>query len=410
MKDATYAVSVIIPVYNTANYIRECLRSVFNQTISAIEIICIDDCSTDESYSIVKEFAEQDKRIRLFRNENNRGLSVTRNVAISNAKGKYIFFLDSDDLIRKDTLEILLESAEDYNADIVQFDYHHLFEEGVDVWYRSPKANYHGMNGVYNGKDFFAELALNRVFEAQACIRLFRRKLIQDNNISFYGGILHEDYLFSFLSFMHAKRVVCCDEDLYTYRKRASGITNRTDVLRSQSYFMVFCEVFSYWRNNSFSDEVSKAINVLVRDLFYMFVRYEDAMESKESFPFGTVADKWLYTTMVNYTLPAYEYITLYDDFVNTISEEKEIYIYGAGNYGKELYNKLVALDIYVKGFLVSDSSQSGKLCLGRRIIAIDEYNRGQKGLVIVAVSPKIEREIVDMLEEKDCRYMLLHE
>ena len=409
----TIKVSVIIPIYNDEKYLPECIDSVLSQTMTEFEVICIDDCSTDDSFAIVNKYAEMASRIHVYQNKNNEGPSATRNCGIEAAQGEYIFFLDADDFIRADTFELLLERAKSCDADIVQFAYHHKFEEGVKVWYRNPKANYHNLPEVYSGKEFFCELVNNRIFEAQACIRMFRREFLMENQIKFYEGILHEDYLFSFLSFMNAKKVVCCDEDLYTYRKHPKGITNRTDILRSQSYFIVFTEVWKYWNDNGDSKELSKAISVLERDLFNMYMAYEGYEAGNYSLPFGTCADKWLYKTITKHTAPApppIEYIHLTDEMISSIRSHNNIFIYGAGNYGKELYNKLSQLDIYVESFLVSENDHRGKLCLGRKIIAINDLVEVRDMLILVAVSSKIEDEIVRLLKVKGYRYLLLHE
>ncbi|WP_232473267.1 glycosyltransferase family 2 protein [Brachyspira sp. SAP_772] len=111
-------VSVVIPVYNVEPYLRECLDSVINQTLKEIEIICIDDRSTDNSYQILEEYAKKDSRIRIFQNEKNSGAGKSRNKGINNSKGEYIGFIDSDDYISNDYFESLYYTAKKFNSDI----------------------------------------------------------------------------------------------------------------------------------------------------------------------------------------------------------------------------------------------------------------------------------------------------
>ena len=111
-------VSVIIPVYNVEKYLSECLDSVINQSLKEIEIICIDDCSTDNSYNILLEYAKKDNRIKLLRNEENKGVGFTRNKAINIASAEYIYFIDPDDYIDLDYIEQLYITAKKYNSDI----------------------------------------------------------------------------------------------------------------------------------------------------------------------------------------------------------------------------------------------------------------------------------------------------
>ena len=113
-------VSVIIPVYNVEKYLEEALESVINQTLKDIEIIIINDGSTDRSLEIAKGYALKDKRIKII-DQKNQGLSVARNRGIENAKGKYIYFMDSDDYIALETLEVCYKKCEEYELEMIYF-------------------------------------------------------------------------------------------------------------------------------------------------------------------------------------------------------------------------------------------------------------------------------------------------
>ena len=112
-----YKLSVIIPVYNVENYLRECLDSITSQTVKDIEIICIDDGSTDNSPKILKEYQKKDSRIKIITKENG-GQASARNLGIKKAQGEYIAFIDSDDFIESEMLEKLYTKAKDNNLDI----------------------------------------------------------------------------------------------------------------------------------------------------------------------------------------------------------------------------------------------------------------------------------------------------
>lgn len=112
-------VSVIVPVYNVEDYLIECLTSIINQTLKEIEIICIDDCGTDNSINILKEYAKKDDRIRIISHKENKGLGPARNTGIKESKGEYISFIDSDDYISRDYLENLYNTIIKYDTDIV---------------------------------------------------------------------------------------------------------------------------------------------------------------------------------------------------------------------------------------------------------------------------------------------------
>lgn len=114
-------ISVIIPVFNVENYLAKCLDSVINQTLKEIEIICVDDGSTDNSFNILNEYKSSDDRIQVYQQENG-GHSAATNTALKYIKGDYIFFLDSDDWIELDALEKLYNNATENNCDLVLYD------------------------------------------------------------------------------------------------------------------------------------------------------------------------------------------------------------------------------------------------------------------------------------------------
>ena len=114
-----YKVSIIIPVYNVEQYLAQCLDSVINQTYKNIEIICVNDCSLDNSFKILDEYSKNDKRIKIINRENNGGLSAARNTGLDNASGKYIYFLDSDDWIDLDYIEKMLNAAIKNEVEVV---------------------------------------------------------------------------------------------------------------------------------------------------------------------------------------------------------------------------------------------------------------------------------------------------
>ena len=112
-------VSVIIPVFNTEEYLPKCISSIINQTIKNIEIICVNDCSTDNSLKILQNFSKQDIRIRIVDLKENKGVSNARNTGIDLAQGEYIYFIDSDDWIDTNYLEEMLTKIKEVNSDII---------------------------------------------------------------------------------------------------------------------------------------------------------------------------------------------------------------------------------------------------------------------------------------------------
>lgn len=200
-------ISVIIPVYNVEKYIRQCIDSVVNQTLKDIEIIVVNDGTKDNSMKIINEYIS-DKRIIVINKENG-GLSSARNVGMKLAKGEYIYFLDSDDFINEETLEILYNNSE--NADIVfsSFTYYNeKFKTNKKSKFKFPFNNYinKGIYFLYNGE------------EINVWNKLYKFSFLRKYKFSFIENIIYEDQDFGFKTFMMAQSVKYINNYNYNYR------------------------------------------------------------------------------------------------------------------------------------------------------------------------------------------------
>ena len=211
-------VSIIIPVHNAAPYLRQCLDSVFVQAFSDYEVICIDDASTDDSANILDEYAAAHERFTVIKGTFG-GPSATRNAGLAIAQGTYIAFLDSDDWWEPNMLERVVGVAEEKAADIVIFDY----------WLRYETDGY---IDTYRDQDMFKRLD-GKVVDFHTCPelsgfvgvwdRLFRRDLLEENDIHYADGHLYEDAIYSFQTMVVAKRIAIIADHLYWYRREVSG-------------------------------------------------------------------------------------------------------------------------------------------------------------------------------------------
>ena len=182
-------ISIIIPVYNAEPYLNQTLSSLVRQTFKSIEIICVDDRSTDRSLEILKQFAQEDTRIKIINNSFNLGAARSRNVGMAQAQGEYISFIDSDDFADLDFYEKLLKTALTKQADIVKGSYKYEPE--------------HGMDAEVNKK--IAEDKNN--FSFGYCSAIFRHRLIKDNAIKFPELIDMEDPVFAYQAALKANTV-----------------------------------------------------------------------------------------------------------------------------------------------------------------------------------------------------------
>ena len=221
-------ISVIIPTYNVEKYIWECLDSAINQTFEDIEIICIDDKSTDKTPEIINEYALKDSRIRAYANDENKGIAYNRNYSLSLAKGKYIYFLDSDDYIELDALEKLYKLAEEKSLDMIMFKVIH-FKNLTKREFKSVYTEMHYLEKPMKDKIFNYEDV--KEFAAEICVnlpgKLFKRDLIKD--IEFPNGYIFEDVPFFLEALIKAKRVYFLQEHLCHKRDRRKSIMTTYD-------------------------------------------------------------------------------------------------------------------------------------------------------------------------------------
>ena len=213
-------ISIIIPIYNVAPYLRQCLDSVINQNHSDYEIICVNDGSTDNSLSILEEYKKQYPQINLISQEN-KGLSAARNAGIRAATGDYVLFLDSDDWLEDNALKILHDNIG--GEDMLCFNGRRYFEDGTQ---EEPDAGQTETN--LTGWDYYNKYALiSRKFHFVCVVlRLYRKQFLMDNHLFFEEGIYHEDNLFTPIACYYAEKVKVIPNCLYVYRIRNESITH----------------------------------------------------------------------------------------------------------------------------------------------------------------------------------------
>lgn len=213
-------VSVIIPIYNVEKYLEYCLDSVINQTYSNLEIICINDGSTDNSENIVKKYQQQDQRITLI-TKKNKGLSDTRNVGLDNSNGSYLFFLDSDDCIDQCCIERLIDIALSTSCQIVSCE----FERFTHGYYHSKPTNQANNNLIDESYKVYMHGYYNsdlKIFLNIACAKLYERSLFE--SIRFPVGKINEDEYTTYKTYAKAKSACHYFFPLYGYRQRKNSI------------------------------------------------------------------------------------------------------------------------------------------------------------------------------------------
>lgn len=240
-------VSVILPIYNVAPYLDEAFQSLLSQTLSDIEIIAVNDGSTDNCQEIINRYAAQDSRIIVIQQEN-QGLSMARNVALPYVKGKYIYMMDSDDVLScSDALQICYEYAEKNHSDFIFFDGERFID---NVSYCHSSINRTHL--VDENKKYEGEFLLNLMLDTKKHNSVVWLLLINHNymnrlRLRFYPGIIHEDELFTTILTLCSNNIYCLKRSLIKHRVRSSSIMGLQYTKRNlDCYLTVIDELFKF--------------------------------------------------------------------------------------------------------------------------------------------------------------------
>ena len=218
-------ISIIIPIYNTEKYLRQCLDSIINQTLSDIEIICIDDGSTDKSLEILEEYEKQDSRIKIL-TQDNKGTATARNNALNIATGEYILCVDSDDYIRNDALELIYNKAKSINSDMLSFGGTNFDNKtGKDLG--NPYYEFRYLPENFNTDTFTYKDCINFITKmaVSSCLTAYKFDFIKNHNITFPVGLCFEDNVFFHKALLNAQKCGILNEKLYFRRVHSASIT-----------------------------------------------------------------------------------------------------------------------------------------------------------------------------------------
>lgn len=223
-EDAMPKVSVIVPVYNTERYVQQALDSICRQTLHELEIIVVNDGSTDGSAEVLRQATLEDSRIQAYE-QDNRGPSLTRNIGIGHARGKYIYLMDSDDLLEENALELCYRKCEAENLDFVFFDAEYFYE---GLLKNPPSLQYSHTRGladkIYEGREILGLQLEKHSFTPSACLSFIRRSFLDEHALRFFPHILHEDQLFTALLYLQAHRVGLIKQPFFHRRMRVGSI------------------------------------------------------------------------------------------------------------------------------------------------------------------------------------------
>lgn len=239
-------ISVVVPVFNVEKYLRRCLESLSSQTYKDLEIIMVNDGSTDNSQDICDEYVERDKRFKLIVKANG-GLSDARNKGFEIATGEYILFIDSDDYIANNSIEEFVELIYNYNCpDIIIGSYLKVTDEQTV----SDTCCYTNAQ-LMKGEEYLLKCySKNENIMITAWSKIYKRTFLRENNLSFRKGIVHEDELFTPNAILKSKRIVVSDLSFYRYCIREGSImTAKNQIKNAKSVYLIVHELDKIYAN-----------------------------------------------------------------------------------------------------------------------------------------------------------------
>lgn len=379
-----------MPVFNTAVYLKESIKSLLQQTYTEFELICVNDASSDNSFDILREFQQQDDRIVIINHEVNCGAAISRNDGLKIAKGEYVIFLDSDDCFYQDMLEISYQHATENDADVVIFG-SETMENGL-----LKKSGYHFQYiDSAEKKDFFLPKVRHVPWD-----KLVRKKILQNYDIWFQDIPTNNDIFYSFAVVLMSEKIIVCDKNLLQYRYgRTGSLTNRR--FSGENHTVdAFYALFRFGVKNKIDNQLAAVLINLIADNLQLYL-------SEESFPLKIRMDslknllgykdmidelyqygkknvlyphnlEFVHRLIKDIDVCGIEYFQYYLDSVRKIIDERRkkghtVALWGCGQNGRSLLQLLDDANVSVDYVIDENQQIQGEFCGRYQIKSYEE-------------------------------------
>ena len=283
-------ISVIVPVYNVDKYIEKCLDSLVHQTFdpSYFQIILVNDCSTDKSLSIIKKYLSKYKNIILINNNKNEGPGNTRNKGLKFAKGKYVFFLDSDDYISKTALSIVYNKAKKYNADVVAYNFTKVTESSKK--FLPCRKDF---DNLTKNKNNLIKKFLSAEIDGSVIFSFIKREILSKNDILFQN-IIHEDTPVIFQVYYFSEKIIKLNDIIYYKVFRDTSIVNNLTKKRISGLLTSFRIVLAFLKEkksniNEFMPYYLKGFAGIVGSLIELNLKFYPSDFSKRKYIYNYI-------------------------------------------------------------------------------------------------------------------------
>lgn len=286
-------ISVIIPVFNTKKYLKECLDSVLNQCGVIYEVICVDDASTDGSYELLMEYQiRYPDKIRVFR-KNHGGISKARNYGFKQAKGRYIYYMDSDDVLKADALSFMFQNCEKYSLDLFFFSFENFADDVImaekyqRMIQKKQKRRKQTME-VLTGREQFTKFVMEDEYYVTVWCQCIRKEYALKSGLQFPDVMYFEDQIYTYQALDEAQVVACSAEAFYLKRIRQGSVCTdleKTNYIQGNLQTVFFLEKILADKKQSDDSAHDAAIRKLLNDsklkLFNLYHRYVDEEYTK---------------------------------------------------------------------------------------------------------------------------------
>ncbi len=293
-------ISIIVPIYNVEKYLEECIKSIQNQTYENLEIILVNDGSTDESGRIAEKYAVEDSRIKVL-HKTNGGLSDARNFGMDSATGDYIMFVDSDDLLTPNACETLERKITEELADYVIGNYINCYEDGT-LWENPIFNTEKYKNFKLDIKDYADSFY---IMNSSACNKIFDVKFIKELNLKFEVGLPAEDAIFTTYCFIKSKKVYYISDVIYIYRQRYAGTSISMNC--TAKYFYGISKAYKkIYENFKENDELGFYRFFYAKSMTYMLYKFIDSKLLTEEEKIEVLSQmRWFYKLSKELNVPA---------------------------------------------------------------------------------------------------------
>ena len=400
------AVSVIIPVYGVEPWLAECLDSVTAQTLTDIEVICVDDASPDRSGEILDEYAARDDRFRVFHLPENHGQGFGRNLGLDRARGKYVYLLDSDDMIAPEALERLYALAEADSLDGILFDSEVFYSDEKlarrYTFYQAQRSDSYP-DDVRTGEELFSAMIERGEWNCYVQREFWNRAFLDREGVRFPEGSEHEDEVFAFRAVLSARRIRLTHDRFFRYRIRENSVVTSPPAPKNfHGYLICFVEMTRFARERGLS---SPAIDINLGRIRNHAIQYYDRMhetcdlaalfgdgpyrENYELFTMDRRADSY-YTHQVS-------------GIAETARERGVVCVFGAGLIAERVWRGLTALGVSVDRFLVTKAEGNPRILFGRPVTeaaaAAEQAGADGVPLTVIALGAGYREEAETLLD-----------